>query len=442
MKIAKVICSVVVAIAVGFGCWFGVDYFGSKSNAIPVVNPETVTDIAVTLETPTNQAETPTNAESSFASSMVSSETSSTASKTSSVVSKKPASSKPVSSKVTSSKTSSPQKPTSSVVSSTVKKPVVTVKKDKNETDIVTYTKRPSYASIQKEIKALAKEYPELISYTSAGKSVQGRNLTYMKVGKGKTKALIIAGIHARESITVSYIMRCVEEFCEAYESKSKKYAKIFDMENLLENYTLYIMPLANPDGLEIISGRDKPEVTVTYRGDMDISDYKGNANGVNLNKNFPLLWNKINNKVTKPDAEGYKGPSAGSEPETKALMKLCNSNDFAWMTSIHVRGDCVYWSDSANPSVGSSEKIVDILKDKCGFYKCNTSTDINGYGGGFENWFRDKFNKPGLCLELMPLDETVTPLTNTNHSYFSKTVRWDVTKKVLPYIMVYGFPR
>jgi hypothetical protein len=111
-------------------------------------------------------------------------------------------------------------------------------------------------------------------------------------------------------------------------------------------------------------------------------------------------------------------------------------------MTSIHVRGDCVYWSDSVNPSVGASEKIVDVLKDKCDFYKCDTSTDINGFGGGFENWFRNTFQKPGLCLELMPLDEKVTPLSNANNTYFSKTIRWDVTKKVLPYIMVYGFPR
>ena len=435
MKTVKIVCSFVLVVAIGIGCWFGADYFSGKSNSVPAFPPETITNVTAIPETPTALEESPTNVSSSAASSHVS--------KVSSVVSKKPTSSKVTSSKVTGSKPSS--KPTasstvSSAVSSTVKKPVVTPKKETNQTDIVTYIKRPTYASVQKEIKALAKEYPDLISYTSAGKSMQGRNLTVVKVGKGVTKALIIGGIHARESMTVSYTMRCIEEFCASYESKSGKFGG-FDMKNLLDNYTLYIMPLANPDGLEIIGGRAKPEVTVTYRGDMDISDYKGNANGVNLNKNFPLLWNKINNKVTKPDAEGYKGPSAGSEPETKALMKLCNNNDFAWMTSVHVRGDCVYWSDSLNPSVGASEKIVDVLKERCDFYKCNTSTDVNGFGGGFENWFRNQFKKPGFCLELVPLDIKITPLSNTNHASFSNTVRWNVTKKVFPLIMVYGFP-
>ncbi len=423
------ICSVITALAVGLGCWFGIDFLGAKSqSAVPAISPDqTITDVSTQVEESSVVEESPTDTVSS---------------KPSSVASKTPVVSNPASSKVTSSKTSSkvtPSSTVSSAVSSAVKKPVVTVKKDTNQTDIVTYIKRPSYSSVQKEIKALAKEYPDLISVSSIGKSVQGRDLTMMKVGKGKLKACIIGGIHARESITVSYVMRCVEEFCVAYESKSGEFAN-FDMKNLLENYTLYIVPLSNPDGLEIISGRATPEVKITYRGDMTIEDYKANANGVNLNKNFPLLWDKIDNKVTAPDPEGYKGPSAGSEPETKALMKLCNNNDFAWMTSVHVRGDCVYWSDSLNPSVGASEKIVNILKDRCDFYKCNTSTDVNGFGGGFENWFRQQFKRPGFCLELMPLDIKVTPVTNANHQYFSSTVRWNVTKKVFPLIMVYGF--
>ncbi|MBR3843895.1 MAG: hypothetical protein IKM39_00130 [Clostridia bacterium] len=422
MKSAICICSMITALLVVFGCFMGVDYLGLRVNeSLPVLAPvETITDVTTIIEVSSVPEESPTDTVSSMPSS---------------VDNKKPATSKTTSSHVATSKVSSK----TSSVSSAVKKPTVTLKKDTNTTKIVTYIKRPTYSSVQKEIKALAKKYPKLIQVASIGKSVQGRDLTLMKVGKGKQKACIIAGIHARESMTVSYLMRCVEEFCAAYGSKSGKYSG-FDMKNLLDNYTLYIVPLSNPDGLEIISGRDKPEVKITYREEMTMEDYKANANGVNLNKNFPLLWNQIDNKVVLPDPEGYKGPSAGSEPETKALMKLCKNNDFSWMTSVHVRGDCLYWSDTLNPSVGASETIADVLKDRCDFYKCNTSEDVNGFGGGFENWFRNEFKRPGFCLELMPLDVKVTPTTNGNHQYFSSTVRWNVTKTVLPYMMVYGF--
>ncbi|MBQ6819595.1 MAG: hypothetical protein IJP35_08345 [Clostridia bacterium] len=330
-------------------------------------------------------------------------------------------------------------------VSSAVSKPPVAVKPETNQTKIVNYVKRPTYASVQSEIAALAQAYPELIQVGSIGTSVQGRDLTMLKVGKGQAKACIVAGIHAREHITVSYTMRCIEEFCAAYTSQSGKFG-VYDMVNLLDSYTLYIVPLSNPDGLEIISGRATPNVTITYREDKTtgklttIADYKANANGVNLNKNFPLLWDQVDTKRPTPDPENYKGTAAASEPETKALMALCEQNDFMWMTSVHVRGDCLYWSDTLNPKVGLSETIANQLKTKCGFYKCKTSDDVNGYGGGFENWFRQTFQKPGFCLELMPLDIKVTSQSDANHQSFTNTVRWNTTYRVFPIMMIYGF--
>ena len=342
----------------------------------------------------------------------------------SSAASQATASSKPASSQATASH--APAKPS---------KPA----KETNQTKIVNYVTRPTYASVQSEIAALAEAYPDLIRVSSIGTSVQGRDLTMLTLGNGRAEACIIAGIHAREGVSVSFLMRCIEEYAAAYVSESGKMGG-YNMKNLLDVYTLYIVPLSNPDGLEIVGGRAEPEVRVAYEKDQDISDYKGNANGVNLNKNFPLLWDKINTKCNKPHAEKYKGPAAASEPETQALMALCEAHDFMWMTSIHVRGDCVYWSDKTNPSVGQSAVMAQKLKERLDFYKCPTSEKVEGYGGGFENWFRQQYDRPGLCLELMPLDYFVTPLSDETHSIFSTATRWDLTKKAIPLLMYFGF--
>lgn len=330
------------------------------------------------------------------------------------------------------------------VANAVAMKPVV-LQPPLSKNAIVNYLKRPAYVSVEREIKALAKKYPDLIQTEVIGSSVQGRNLTVMKVGKGKYKALAVAGLHAREHITVSYLMRCVEEYCKAFRSQSGKYEG-YDIKNLLSVYTLYVVPLVNPDGLEIIREKAQPNVTITYRPDpitgkvATLADYKTNANGVNLNKNFPLLWNKTDTKRPTPDAENYKGTSVASEPETRALMGLCKENDFLWLASFHVRGDCIYWSDALNPSVGRSEEMVDKLKSRCGFYKCPTSDNVNGFGGGFENWFRQEYQKPGFCIELMPLDIKVSGLNSANQKSFDHCVRWDSTKTVLPIMMIYGF--
>ncbi len=349
---------------------------------------------------------------------------------------------KSVSTSSKSSKTTS--KNTASVASSKPSKPAVVQKPDTLQTKIVNYIQRPTYASVQQECQQLAQAYPELIAVETIGTSVQGRNLTLLKVGTGVAKACIVGGFHAREHITVSYVMRCVEEFCAAYQSESGKYGS-FDMVNLLDSYTLYIVPLANPDGLEILAGRDAPEVKITYRKNSSgklttLSDYKANANGVNLNKNFPFLWDQVNTKRNSPDPENYKGTAAASEPETQALMALCEANDFMWLFSVHVRGDCVYWSDATNRSVGQSASMANRLKTQYGFYRCNTSTDVNGYGGGFENWFRETYKRPGFCLELMPLTISISSRSDTNHKYFSSSVRWNTTKYVFPDMMIYGY--
>lgn len=431
MKWVKGLCAFLTACAVLLGGIAGWRLWGRFRSMQAV----TATEASV-LSAPSFVASDASAVSSEPAVSALSSETASGKESAASVVSSKASS-------VPAAKNSSAA--SSKASSSAVSQPKPVKKKDTNETQIVTYTKRPTYASVQKEIKGLAKAYPDLISVESIGTSVQDRELTMMKVGKGVAKACIVGGIHARESVSISYVMRCVEEFCAAYESESGMFGG-YDMKNLLNSYTLYIVPLSNPDGLEIISGRDTPDVTVTYRLDkttgklMTLSDYKANANGVNLNRNFPLLWDRVDTKCPTPDPSSYKGTAAASEPETQALMALCEANDFMWMVSVHVRGDCVYWSDTENPSVGLSETMANQLKERFGFYKCKTSDDVNGFGGGFENWFRAQYKRPGFCLELMPLDIKVTPLDNTNHQYFSESVRWNVTKGVFPILMIYGY--
>jgi predicted deacylase len=66
----------------------------------------------------------------------------------------------------------------------------------------------------------------------------------------------------------------------------------------LPSNLDLWLIPMANPDGVA--------------------AHTRTNAHRVDLNRNFPYRWRKIN--VGKST---YSGPSAASEPETKALMRF-----------------------------------------------------------------------------------------------------------------------
>jgi protein MpaA len=61
-------------------------------------------------------------------------------------------------------------------------------------------------------------------------------------------------------------------------------------------NTNIWLVRDGNPDGAELVTRR--------------------NANGVDLNRNFPAKW-----VASDPMARTYSGPSPASEPETQALM-------------------------------------------------------------------------------------------------------------------------
>ena len=133
------------------------------------------------------------------------------------------------------------------------------------------------------------------------GKSVSGKEIKGYAFGDENSfnKTLIIGAIHGVEPQS--------KEICELYrnEIKDKPFA---------EDCYLLIIPCINPDGVALKT--------------------RCNANGVDLNRNFPSsTWNNIphlgNNAY-------YPGVKPASEPETKIIVSLLNKYNFKKIISIH----------------------------------------------------------------------------------------------------------
>lgn len=338
-----------------------------------------------------------------------------------------PSTTSPVS--VTLTETDTPEK--------TTIKPTTTIAPEKKSlSNFIDTSKRYNYASLDKDISKLASLYSNIVSVSTIGKSVNGRAIKLLKVGKGDKKAFTCAAMHAREIITSKYIMLCVFEYCEAYNSKSGRYGS-YNVKNLLDEYTLYIVPCVNPDGMEIVSNKKVPNA---YIEDFSRYDYKANTNGVDLNRNFPLAWKQIDNGVTKPANELYKGESAGSEPETKCIMSLCKGNNFEFALSFHVKGECIFWGDTYDTTHNEDYiQFAERLAYLTDFRLTPESSDVNSYGGGFENWFRHTYSKPGFCVELISHKHTTSPTDNTDYRNFDDTVKWNVSKYILLESMYYN---
>lgn len=257
-----------------------------------------------------------------------------------------------------------------------------------------------------KDIKRLERRFNERVCVKDYGKSEKGRNLPLIIVGSTEKACLAVGGIHGREAVTSLFLMRCLEEFLSCGCDKSA-------------DISLWLCPMANPDGVEIFWGREKPLVSIW---DFDHRLFKNNANNVNLNANFPFEFSQV-----PQNRQG--GIFAASEKESRSLIKLCEDKAFESAVSIHARGNCIFWRDNGNGRVEGDFSLAKSLEKHCGFELIKPTEKAEDYSGGFENWFRHRFRRPGLCVELVK-DEAIS--FEGMCGCFEQAVEWKSTKKLL----------
>ena len=293
-----------------------------------------------------------------------------------------------------------------------------------------------SYEMLMEDANKLTIMYDGLIELSSIGKSVEGRELALIKLGKGETKLVLAGTHHAREYITSAFLMETVDEYARAY-ATSGEFGSI-DIKALLDTVTLYIVPMVNPDGVNLVlNGPDavkNPEEVKSMRMMQgSYSEWKANINGVDLNRQYPCHWDMKTSNTNVPSSEMYKGEAPATEPEVQAMMRLCEENEFALAASFHSKGEVIYWADSGTDgAIQASNAIAQTLADVTGYSLMGVSEDPAVYGAGFENWFRQEYLRPAFCVELTPVGNGAVP---HDDSLFGELV-WDKAKDLAAVLM------
>jgi protein MpaA len=140
------------------------------------------------------------------------------------------------------------------------------------------------------------------------GASVQGRPIELFSLGSGSKRVLIIGGIHGDE--TGGEIARELLSYLEKH------------ADALPEGMSLRVIPDANPDG--------------------ETAGTRGNANNVDINRNFPSAnWSGELNTGDRPTAGLSGGARPGSEPETRALL-ACLADGYDLVIALHSSGGII----------------------------------------------------------------------------------------------------
>jgi g-D-glutamyl-meso-diaminopimelate peptidase len=271
------------------------------------------------------------------------------------------------------------------------------------------------YDGLLDATKNLKERYSFFQSF-SIGKSFLGRQIIGFNLGGGKPDALYVGGVHALEYITSMVLLKFTAELCDCMQTGRMLYG--YDIKKLLGEHPVYIIPMLNPDGVEIhLKGMQTAgtmKSLVRAIAGSDFSNWQANARGVDLNHNFNagyelLKTQERENGILGPAVRQYGGPRAESEPETRALCYLCRHLMFKKTIAFHSQGEEIYWN-YGNNTPRSAQSTAKILAASCGYSVAEPEGMASN--GGFKDWFIKVFHRPGFTIELglgknpLPVDD------------------------------------
>lgn len=262
-----------------------------------------------------------------------------------------------------------------------------------------------SYNQMVKDIDEIVAMYPDLATKKVIGKSVDGRNIYAVKLGKGSTEILINGSHHAREYLTTNIVMEMLDHYAQGYVKNSK--IDGYAVRSILDKTSIWFVPMVNPDGVTLVqqghkSAKNSSQVLKINGGNTDFSAWKANVRGVDLNRQYPAGWNNIVSNPGKPAPQNYKGPKPLSEPESKAMYDFTNTRNFKTSVSYHSSGEILYWHFKQGAERTKRDReIAEMIKSKTGYALVTPKS--NPSGGGFTDWFISSHLKPAFTPEISP---------------------------------------
>ncbi|NJB85020.1 hypothetical protein GGR26_000765 [Lewinella marina] len=177
---------------------------------------------------------------------------------------------------------------------------------DPGSTHLVPAAAYPSYDFYERIMYDLSRRYPDRCRLEVWGTLPSGRRILVLQLARGlrerpaRPRVLCTATMHGDELAGYWVLLRLAESLLEK------------DPTGLLDDVALYINPLANPDG--------------AFRaGNHSLAAaHRGNANGVDLNRNYP-----------DPD-DGRYPDGNDHQPETRIFMRAADTHGFDLAINFH----------------------------------------------------------------------------------------------------------
>ena len=265
-----------------------------------------------------------------------------------------------------------------------------------------------SYKELEADLKSLENAHPSIVDLHTIGTSLEDRNIYAVKISDNVDRDEEEAGVlflgchHAREWISVEVPFLLARWLAEGYEGNPA-------IRELVDRSEIWIVPLLNPDGLEY-----SINVYRYWR-----KNRRANADGtfgVDLNRNYGYMWGRDDQgSSAEPDAGDYRGVSAFSEPETRAVRDLFLGKNFLAAVSYHSYSQSILypWGFTDIPT-GKDDLLRGLGLEMAGLiqtvngrsYACGrAASSLYVTNGDLADWTFGVSGIPSYTIELPPVD-------------------------------------
>ncbi len=273
---------------------------------------------------------------------------------------------------------------------------------------------------------------PNLATWIDAGDSWKktinqgGYDMRVLKITNSATPTpkpilFVTSAIHAREYTTAELMTRFAEYLVNNYGIDA-------DVTWMLDTQEVHLMLQTNPDG------RKLAEAGSLWRKNNNTNYCKnGSTKGADLNRNFSFEWNTGGSSASQCN-ETYRGPSAASEPETKAVQNYARSifpdvrgpnltdaapaNTAGLYLDIHSYSQLVLWSWGNRSTPAPNGTALQTLGRKFAFFNNYTPQQAIGLyptSGTTDDFVYGDLGIPAYTFELgTSFFETCSAFTNT----------------------------
>ncbi len=258
------------------------------------------------------------------------------------------------------------------------------------------------YTYLRRKIYDFKERFP-FAGYSVCARSWSGRAVFVLSLGNREAPALCLGGFKGGDFAGTDLMLRLFERLCTCVACNEP--VSGIKIKDVLREKGVMIIPCVNPDGMEIVShgaiGAGS-YAGLVERVCADTASWRANARGVDLNLNFSCGFTQTKKAAegcgyTSPGPYFYTGKVPESEPETRALVRLCRAKNIRHTLTVQSGADYIY---APCVKIGAERqdmmlKIFELssgitrLKDECGPLEKH----------GFSDWFSNTYSRPAFVL-------------------------------------------